>query len=90
MNAHERNPIAVLQHQAKTSGNTVLFKLPVLRQSGPPQEWTDVTVAEFAADVDRVASFLVTELKARDIPPRSVVTLMYVFLLAPSFCLPLT
>ncbi|KAM6491339.1 hypothetical protein JOM56_013113 [Amanita muscaria] len=71
------NHIALLHHRAKTSGNTVLFKLPILRASGPPQEWNDVTVSEFAANVDKVASFLTTELNARDVPPRSVVCLLY-------------
>ncbi|KIL59801.1 hypothetical protein M378DRAFT_14552 [Amanita muscaria Koide BX008] len=73
----EANHIALLQHRAKNSGNAVLFKLPILRGSGPPQEWNDVTVAEFAAEVDKVASFVMTELKARGIPPRSVVSVLY-------------
>lgn len=74
--ALEHNHIALLQHRAKTSGNTVLLKLPVPKGSEPPQEWKNITVADFSADVDRVANFLVTELKARAIPPRSVVTLL--------------
>ena len=70
--ALELNHLALLQHRAKTRGNTVLLK--ILKRSEPIQQWTNVTVAEFAADVDRVANFLVTELKARDIPARSVVS----------------
>ncbi|KIL56732.1 hypothetical protein M378DRAFT_88879 [Amanita muscaria Koide BX008] len=75
--ALEDNHIALLQHRAKNSGNTVLFKLPILRGSEPPQEWNHITVAEFAAEVDRVAIFVMTELKARGIPPRSAVTVLY-------------
>ena len=75
----EYNPIALLQHRAKNCGNTVLFKLPILRGSEPSQEWNNMTVAEFAAEVDRVAGFLMTELTARGIPNRSVVTLLWAF-----------
>ena len=75
----EYNHIALLQHRAKNCGNTVLFKLPILRGSEPSQEWNNMTVAEFAAEVDRVASFLMTKLTARGIPNRSVVTLLWVF-----------
>ena len=75
----EYNHIALLQHRAKNAGNTVLFKLPILRGSEPSQEWNNMTVAEFAAEVDRVAGFLTTELTARGIPNRSVVTLLWVF-----------
>lgn len=74
--ALEYNHVALLQHRAKNSGNTVLFKWPILRGSEPSQEWKNVTVAEFAAEVDRVAGFLLTELTARGIPNRSVVTLL--------------
>ncbi|CAE6513284.1 unnamed protein product [Rhizoctonia solani] len=71
------NHIALLQHRANTSGDTILFKLPDLRDS-PPREWsTVITVAEFAAEVDRVAKFLVRELSAEGVPPRSVVSLLY-------------
>jgi len=78
--ALEHNHIALLQHQAKNCGNTVLLKLPIERGSEPCQEWTTITVAEFAAEVDRVAHFLMSDLKARAIPPRSVVTLLWVAL----------
>ncbi|CAE6425911.1 unnamed protein product [Rhizoctonia solani] len=72
------NHIALLQHRANTSGDTILFKLPDLRESGPPQEWsTVITVAEFAAEVDRVAKFFARELSAQGVPPRSVVSLLY-------------
>ena len=77
--ALEYNHVALLQHRAKNSGDTVLFKWPILRGSEPSQEWKNVTVAEFAAEVDRVAGFLLTELTARGIPNRSVVTLLWVF-----------
>jgi acyl-CoA synthetase (AMP-forming)/AMP-acid ligase II len=86
-NAVEHNHVALLQHQAKNSGNTVLLKFPTQNGSEPPQEWNNITVADFAADVDRVANFLMTELKTRAIPPRSVVTLLWVFL--PYLCVPI-
>ncbi|KAG5639778.1 hypothetical protein H0H81_000058 [Sphagnurus paluster] len=73
----EQNHIALLQHRAKNSGDTVLLKLPILRGLEPCLEWNNITVAEFAADVDRVAHFLMREIQARAIPPRSVVTLLY-------------
>ncbi|KAJ7817693.1 acetyl-CoA synthetase-like protein [Mycena olivaceomarginata] len=57
----------------KNSGDTILFKLPRLRGSEASREWTDITVAEFAAHVERVASHLMTELKAQDIPAGSVI-----------------
>ncbi|KAJ6556429.1 acetyl-CoA synthetase-like protein [Mycena capillaripes] len=69
----ELNHIALLQDRAKDSGDTILFKLPRLRGSEPSQEWTDITVAEFTAHVERVASHLFTELKAREIPAGSVI-----------------
>ena len=81
--ALEHNHIALLQHQAKNNGNTALLKLPIESGPEPCREWTTITVAEFAAEVDRVAHFLMSELKARAIPPRSVVTLLWVAL--PSF-----
>jgi hypothetical protein len=77
--ALEDNHIALLQHRAKNSGDTILFKLPVLRGDESPLQWNDVTIAEFAAEVDRVASFLIAELKSRGIPPRSVVSVLCVF-----------
>ena len=75
----EYNHIALLQHRAKNCGNTVLFKLPILRGSEPSQEWNNMTVAEFAAEVDRVAGFLMTDFTTRGISNRSVVTLLCVF-----------
>ncbi|KAF9529512.1 hypothetical protein CPB83DRAFT_852255 [Crepidotus variabilis] len=75
--ALEHNHVALLQHQAKTSGNTVLLKLPVQNGSEPPQTWNNVTVADFYADVERVANYLVTELHGKGIPPHSVITLLY-------------
>jgi acyl-CoA synthetase (AMP-forming)/AMP-acid ligase II len=69
----ELNHIALLQDRAKNSGDTILFKLPRLRGSEASREWTDITVAEFAAHVERVASHLMTELKAQDIPAGSVI-----------------
>ncbi|KAF9529511.1 acetyl-CoA synthetase-like protein [Crepidotus variabilis] len=75
--ALELNHVALLQHQAKHNGDTILLKLPIQRGSEPCREWTTVTVAEFAADVDRVAIFLLAQMTARSIPPRSVVTLLY-------------
>ncbi|CAE7059176.1 unnamed protein product [Rhizoctonia solani] len=72
------NHIALLQHRANTSGDTILFKLPDLRDSGPPREWsTVVTIAEFAAEVDKVAKTFVRELSLRGAPPGSVVSLLY-------------
>lgn len=72
----EFNHIALLRHRAKHSGNTTLLKVPILRGSEPPQAWELITVAQFAADVDRVANFLLTELNARAIPLRSAVSLL--------------
>jgi hypothetical protein len=72
------NHIALLQHRAKNSGNTVLLKLPIVRETEAPQTWNIITVAEFASDVDRVAKFLLTKLNDRAIPPRSAVSLLWV------------
>ncbi|KAF8174676.1 hypothetical protein K438DRAFT_1848794 [Mycena galopus ATCC 62051] len=69
----ELNHIALLQDRAKNSGDTILFKLPRLRGSEASREWTDITVAEFAAHVERVANHLITELKAQEIPAGSVI-----------------
>lgn len=74
--ALELNHLALLQYQRKHHGDTVLLRLPVLRGSEPSTKWTDVTVEEFAVDVDRVAVFLMAQMNARAIPPRSVVTLL--------------
>ncbi|CUA70745.1 hypothetical protein RSOLAG22IIIB_09073 [Rhizoctonia solani] len=74
----EFNHIALLQHRANTSGDTILFKLPDLKDSESPRKWsTTITVAEFAAEVDRIAGFLAGRLSARGVPPRSVVSLLY-------------
>lgn len=74
--AIEHSHVALLHHQAKTSGDTVLLKLPIQNGSEIPQKWEDITVADFSADVDRVANFLATEFSAKHIPPRSVITLL--------------
>lgn len=56
----------------------MLLKLPIVREAEAPQTWNTITVAKFAADVDRVAKFLLTELNDRAIPPRSAVSLLWV------------
>ncbi|KAJ7635339.1 hypothetical protein FB45DRAFT_1143545 [Roridomyces roridus] len=68
--ALELNQIALLHDRAQTSGGTILLKLP---KPGCAGEWTDVTVAEFAAEVDRVASVLASTLKSSGVSPGSVV-----------------
>ncbi|KAJ7636631.1 hypothetical protein FB45DRAFT_989159 [Roridomyces roridus] len=69
----ELNHLALLQHRALTRGHTTLFKLP---KPGSTDEWVDVTVAEFAADVERVACALLIDLQAKEIPPRSVIAML--------------
>ncbi|KAJ7675905.1 hypothetical protein DFH06DRAFT_671202 [Mycena polygramma] len=59
------NHVALLQDRAKSRGDTVLFKFPRFRESEASREWTDITVAEFAAHVERVASHLMTELNGQ-------------------------
>lgn len=82
MDAVQPNHIALLRHRAKYSGNTVLLKIPIVTESEVPQTWNTITVADFAAHVDRVANFLLTELNDRDIPPRSPVSLLWVTFLS--------
>jgi hypothetical protein len=72
------NHVAFLQHRATLDGNSLILKLPRLRGTEPTEEWSDITVAKLAADVDAVALFLTVQLKA-SVAPRSVVSVWSVF-----------
>ncbi|KAJ7637876.1 hypothetical protein DFH06DRAFT_1432394 [Mycena polygramma] len=67
------NHVALLQDRAKSRGDTVLFKFPRFRESEASREWTDITVAEFDAHVERVASHLMTELNGQEVPAGCVI-----------------
>ncbi|KAJ7635281.1 hypothetical protein FB45DRAFT_865818 [Roridomyces roridus] len=69
----ELNHLALLQDRARNAGDNTLFKL------GNPEmahEWVDVTVAEFAAEVDRMACILLTHFRSKGIPSRSVIGML--------------
>lgn len=73
------NHVAFLKHRAESAGATLILKLPKFRLAEPTEEWTDITVAELAADVEAVAHFLAAQLRINGILPRSVVSVWLVF-----------
>ncbi len=72
------NHVAFLQHRANVDGNSLILKLPRLRGTEPTEDWSDITVAKLAADVEAVALFLTVQLKP-SVAPRSVVSVWSVF-----------
>lgn len=76
------NHLAVLQYRAKAEGSVSIFKIPKpIHSEASAMEWSNITIAQLAANVNTVAHFLTTELKAKGVPPRSVVSLWWTNLL---------
>lgn len=68
-------------YQAKVAYSTrAAFKVPKLvgTDSDNVEEWTTVTYAQFALDIERFARYWATVLSKDGVPPRSTVAMWYV------------